>query len=74
MGLLFILIGYFLDFKNDKNTFFKDISIGITYFFINALFFGVLHLFFGLGLLFCIFGFGIEIILVFALKAYIQSR
>lgn len=74
MGLLIILIGYFFDFKNDKKNFFKDIRTGAIFFIVNILFFTFIHQFLNIGLLYCIFSFGAEIIIVFSLKAYIESR
>ena len=74
MGILFVIIGYFFDYKSDKENFFKDLAIGLGYFIGNFILAMILNLVFRISILYCIFGFGIEIILLFALKAYIQNK
>lgn len=74
MGLLFVLTGYVLDYKNDKESFFKEFAVGLAYFIGNLILAFVLTYFFGIHVLYCIFGFAIEILLLFSLKAYLQNK
>ena len=74
MGLLFVLIGYILDFKNDKENFIKELAVGVAYFVGNFILALILHYIFGIHYLLCIFAFAIEIVLLFSMKAYIQSK
>ncbi|MEP0262468.1 hypothetical protein [Dokdonia sp.] len=74
MGIIFVIIGYFFDYKSDKENFFKDLAIGLGYFIGNFILAMILNQVFHISLLYCIFGFGIEIILLFALKAYVQNK
>lgn len=74
MGLLFVIIGYIFDYKSDKENFFRDFAIGLTYFAGNFILAIVLNLVLNVPILYCIFGFGIEIILLFVFKVYIQNK
>lgn len=74
MGLLFVLIGYILDFKNDKENFLKEFAVGCAYFGGNFILALILKFLFGIPFLYCIFGFAIEIVLLFSIKAYVQSK
>lgn len=74
MGLLLILVGYFFDFRNDKKNFFNDLKAGAIYFLINIIFFLFLYKVIKIGLLYCIFGFAIEIVVLFSFKAYLQHK
>jgi len=74
MSLIVISIAYFFDYKSNKSTFLKDLISGIITcigLFVSALVFITLL---DLNIVHGIFAVGIEIILVFALKAFIQSR
>lgn len=74
MSLIAILIGYFFDYKHNKSTFTKDLSQGLLLcigFLISALLFiTVINLHFIYGIMYV----GIEMIVVFALKAFIQTK
>ena len=74
MGLLFAIIGYVLDYKNDKENFFKEFAVGAAYFIGNLILAFLLIIFFKIHFLYCIFGFAIEILLLFSLKAYLQNK
>lgn len=74
MGLLFVIIGYIFDYKSDKENFIKDFAIGLAYFVGNFILAIVLNQVLNISILYCIFGFGIEIILIFVFKAYIQNK
>jgi len=74
MGLLFAIIGYVLDYKNDKENFFKELAIGLAYFIGNLILAVILITFFEIHFLYCIFGFAIEILFLFSLKAYLQHK
>ncbi len=74
MSLIIINIAYFLDYKSNKTSFIKDLTSGIVLcigFLISTLAFVTI---FDLNLIYGIFYLGIEIILVFTLKAFIQNR
>ncbi len=74
MSIILILIGYFLDYKANQSQFKSDLKIGLT-FFATFIFY---HLIFKLLLkvhwLYIIFAIGIEIILIFSIKAFIDSK
>ncbi|WP_299674125.1 hypothetical protein [uncultured Dokdonia sp.] len=74
MGLLFVLIGYILDFKKDKSNFIKEMAVGLAYFIGNLILALILHFVFGFHFILCIFVFAIEIVLLFSIKAYIQTK
>lgn len=69
-----VIIGYVLDYRYDHSSFLKDFAIGLTYFLTNFILFIILNVFLGVHVLYCIFGFAIEIILLFSLKAYLQNK
>ena len=74
LAILLILIGYFFDYKSNKSSFLKDLSNGILLcigFLVSAIIFISV---FDLHLIYGIFFVGIEMIIVFALKAYIQNK
>ncbi|WP_299883956.1 hypothetical protein [uncultured Lacinutrix sp.] len=74
MGLIIILIGFYFDYKSEKSSFFNDLSGGIficAVFFISAI---VLKEVLKIHFLNVAFIIGIEIILVFALKAFFNSK
>ena len=74
MSLIAILIAYFFDYKSSKASFGKDLVSGLLLclgFLISAIVFisiFKLHLIYGILFL------GVEIILVFTLKAFIQNK
>jgi hypothetical protein len=74
MGLIFVLIGYILDYKQDKNNFLKEFAIGFAYCAGNLILALILWLAFEIPILYCIFGFAIEILLLFSIKAYVQNK
>jgi len=74
MTLVLILIGYFLDYKSKPEGFFSDLRGGIFIFSLFGIYALVLKLFFEVGTLYIIFSIGIEIILLFAIKALIDSN
>lgn len=74
MGLIFVLIGYILDYKQDKNNFLKEFAIGFAYCAGNLILALILRFVFGIPILYCIFGFAIEILLLFSIKAYVQNK
>lgn len=74
MGLLFVIIGYILDYKKDKDNFIKEMAIGLAYFVGNFILALILHYIFGIHYILCIFAFAIEIVLLFSAKAYIQTK
>tara|TARA_R110001632_G_scaffold101498_1_gene209180 strand:+ start:1015 stop:1242 length:228 start_codon:yes stop_codon:yes gene_type:complete len=74
MGLIMVIIGYFLDYRHDDSSFLKDFAIGLMYFLTNFTLFFILNQFLSVHLLYCIFGFGIEILLLFSLKAFLQNK
>tara|TARA_R110002051_G_scaffold170475_1_gene241096 strand:- start:2825 stop:3058 length:234 start_codon:yes stop_codon:yes gene_type:complete len=74
MGLIMVIIGYFLDYRYDSSSFLKDFAIGLIYFLSNFTLFLILNQVLGVHVLNCIFGFGIEIVLLFSLKAYLQNK
>ncbi|GAA4246817.1 hypothetical protein GCM10022292_34250 [Winogradskyella damuponensis] len=74
MSLIVISIAYFFDYKSNKSTFLKDLINGILIcigLLISALVFVAI---FNLTIVHGIFYIGIEIILVFVLKAFIQHN
>ena len=74
LAILLILIAYFFDYKSSKSTFAKDLSQGLLLclgFLISAITFITV---FDLHLIYGIMFVGIEMIIVFAIKAFIQSR
>jgi len=74
MSLIVILIAYFFDYKSNKTAFLKDLFSGVFLclgLLLSAFGFAAL---FGLNIVYGIFCLAIEIILVFALKAFIQSK
>jgi len=74
LSILLILLAYFFDYKSDKASFKKDLTSGIVLsvgFLISAMAFVSV---FDLNLIYGIFYMGVEIILVFALKAFIQNK
>ena len=74
MSLIAILIAYFFDYKSDKSTFTKDLSQGLLLclgFLISGL---TIISAFEVQLIYGVFFVGIEIIIVFAIKAFIQSK
>ncbi|MFT5891353.1 MAG: hypothetical protein ACI9Y7_001454 [Dokdonia sp.] len=74
MGLIAVLIGYILDYKEDKNNFLKEFAVGFAFFAGNFILALVLQFVFGIPFLYCIFGFAIEILLLFSIKAYVQNK
>ncbi|WP_299766703.1 hypothetical protein [uncultured Dokdonia sp.] len=74
MGLLFVIIGYIFDYKNDKDNFIKELAVGFDYFVGNFILALILYYIFGIHYLLCIFAFAIEIVLLFSAKAYIQTK
>lgn len=74
MSLIVIIIAYFFDYKSNKSSFTRDFSQGVILclgFLISAITFITI---FNLHLIYGIMIVGIEIILVFTFKAFIQSR
>ncbi|WP_179021547.1 hypothetical protein [Winogradskyella forsetii] len=74
MSLIVILIAYFFDYKSNKTAFLKDLFSGVILclgFLLSAIGFAAI---FGLNIVYAIFYLAIEIILVFALKAFIQTK
>lgn len=74
MGLIIILIGYFFDYKSNKESFLSDLRGGIFIVSIFGSYALILKLFFDVGILYIIFSIGLEIILLFAIKALIDSN
>lgn len=74
MGLIAVLTGYILDYKKDKNNFLKEFAVGFAYFGGNFMLALILKYIFGIPFIYCIFGFAIEILLLFSIKAYMQNK
>lgn len=69
-----VIIGYVLDYRHDGSSILKDFAIGLTYFLTNFTLFLILNELLGVHVLYCIFGFAIEIVLLFSLKAFLQNK
>ncbi len=74
MSIILILIGYFLDYKANQNQFKSDLKIGLTFFAIFIFYHLILGIWLKVNWLYIIFANGIEIILIFFIKAFIDSR
>jgi len=74
MAIILILIAYFFDYKSQQDTFLSDLKGGVFIFSLFGIYALVLSLFFGVETLYIIFSIGIEIILLFAIKALINSN
>ncbi|MEM9681049.1 MAG: hypothetical protein AAF901_12075 [Bacteroidota bacterium] len=74
MVILFLLIAYYLDYKYNKTTFFKALTNGMLVFIMLAVSGLLVVQLFDLHILFGVFCIGIEIILLFSIKAFIESR
>ena len=74
MALLLILIGYYFDYKANSKTFVSDFKKGllfsITFIFTSL----ILRFSFNINWIYIIFMIGIEIILIFSIKAFIQNK
>ena len=74
MSIILILIAFFIDYKSNKTTFVKDLLGGfliLIALIISSIGFVTL---FNLTLVHGVFYFGVEIMLLFSIKALIQSR
>jgi hypothetical protein len=69
-----VIIGYILDYRYDGRSFLKDFAIGLIFFLTHFTLFLILNQVLGVHVFYCIFGFGIEIVLLFSLKAYLQNK
>lgn len=74
MAILIILIGYYLDYKTDPKTFLSDLKKGLLFLVIFIFYNLTLKFVFDLNWLYIIFMIGIEIIVLFSIKALIQNN
>ena len=72
-ALLLTIVGYVFDYKDSPKRFSKDARAGLFIFGLHIVLFFVARYALGISLLWLIQGIGLEILFVFALKAYIQS-
>ena len=74
MALIIILIAYYFDYKSEKESFLNDLKGGVFVCLIllcSALF---LKYIIGLGLLYVICSIGVEIILIFVAKGFLNKE
>ena len=73
MALIIIGIAFYFDFKHERHSFISDLKGGIficLIFLLSAILLKIL----GVHILTIIFSIGIEIIVLFSIKAYLNSR
>ncbi len=74
MAILLILIAFYFDYKSEKESFFEDLKGGLfvlIIFIFSGLF---LKYIMGLSLLYIVFSIGVEIILLFTIKGFLNKN
>ena len=74
MSLILILLAYYFDYKSEKETFKKDLLGGLYVFLAFLIYSLTLKFIFGIHILYIIFSIGIEILLLFSFKAFLNKK
>lgn len=74
MALIIILIAFYFDFKSEKLTFINDLKGGV-FIILLLIISAILQLYvFNIHFLYMIFSTGIEILLIFSIKAFLNNQ